>query len=106
MLLPFVAFVGGCVMFSVLGWVVLSALPGFRVSATNLLLFVVGAFAGASLSGLAYTHVFADAENELRSTGSVLGFFVALLVGTLTGGTAFVWLRGRLIGIIGRNHPR
>jgi len=96
MLLPFIGFVTGCVVFTVVGLVILSRLPKLRATFPNLLVFVVGAFPGAAGLGYLDELVFADARHFLNSPAAVLGFFAAMLVGAIIGGTTLVWLKTRI----------
>jgi hypothetical protein len=89
-------FVAGCVVFTVVGLVVLSFLPKLRLTRSNLFVFVVGAFPVAAVFGYLHELVFADAEHELHSAAAVLGFFMAMLVGAILGGTTLVWIKVRL----------
>jgi hypothetical protein len=41
--------------------------------------------------------VFADSQHELHSVAAVLGFFVAMGVGMILGGTTLVWIKTQLI---------
>lgn len=89
-------FVIGCVVFTVVGLVILSRLPKLRVTVPNLLVFVVGAFPGAAGLGYLDELAFADAQHFLNSPAAVLGFFAAMLVGAIVGGTTLVWLKARI----------
>lgn len=96
MLLPFVAFVVGCVIFSIAGSVVLARLPQLRPTLLNRLVFVVGAFPGAAAFGYLHEIVFADSQHELHSVAAVLGFFTAMGVGAILGGTTLIWIKTQL----------
>jgi hypothetical protein len=54
MLLPLMGFILGCVIFSILGRVVLALVPSFRFSIANLMFFVLGAFLGTVPLVIAY----------------------------------------------------
>ena len=97
MLLPFIGFVAGCVVFTILGSIVLACVPTLRLSVVNLLLFVMGAFPGALALPYLYGRIFADSNNQLTSKTAVLGLFVVMLVGATGGGAALVWLRIRFV---------
>ena len=90
-------FVAGCVVFTVVGLVVLRFLPKLRLTRSNLFVFVVGAFPSAAVFGYLHELVFADAEHELHSIVAVLGFFMAMLVGAILGGTTLAWIKARLM---------
>jgi hypothetical protein len=92
MLLPLIGFVLGCVIFSVLGGIVLALVPSFSFSIANLMLFVMGAFLGTMASAVAYGRIFADSGNQLTSTWTVLGVFVVMFIGAVIGGSVLVWL--------------
>ena len=97
MLLPFMGFVMGCVVFTVLGLIVLICVPTLRLTVSNLIIFVVGAFPGTLAPGYAYGRLFADPRNQLNSKAAVLGLFSAMLLGATVGGAVLVWLRTRLV---------
>src|SRR5271168_2472671 len=75
MLLPLVGFVMGCVIFSVLGRVVLAVVASFLFSIANLQLFVMGACLGALTLEIAYGWIFADSNDELTKTWTIVGVF-------------------------------
>jgi hypothetical protein len=101
MLLPLIGFVLGCVIFSILGWVVLALIPSFRFSIANLMLFVMGAFLGSMTFMIAYGRIFADSNNELTSGWTVVGLFAVMFTGAVFGGSVLVWLNVRF-----RKQPR
>ncbi|SRR5260370_12386629 len=82
----------------VLGIIVLASVPTFRISVSNLFVFVFGAFLGMfALSNLLGRGLNAlgllkgapiDRQNEL--------IYVWVFLGALIGGTVFVWLKLRL----------
>ena len=94
-------FVLGCVIFSILGWIVLALVPSFRFSIANLMLFVVGAFLGAVTFMIAYDRIFADSNNELTRTWTVVGLFAVMFIGAVLGGSVVVLLNVRF-----RKRPR
>ena len=91
--------VAGLGLTTLLGLIVLAAVPTFRLTISNLVVFVVGAVAGIfALANLIerplmnhglYLNITMVRQNELSL---VLDFFCALV-----GGTAVVWLRMRLL---------
>ena len=93
MLLPFIGFIAGCVVFTILGSIVLGCIPTLRLTAVNLLLFVIGAFPGALALPYLYGRIFASSNNQLTSRTAVLGLFGVILVGAIAGGAGLVWLR-------------
>jgi hypothetical protein len=101
MLLPLMGFVLGCVIFSILGRIVLALVPRFRFSIVNLVFFVIGAFVVAGAFAIAYDRIFADSNNELTSTWSVVGLFAVMFIGAVLGGSVLVWLNVRF-----RKQPR
>ncbi len=96
MLLPLIAFVMGCVVFNVAGSVVLSRLPQLPPTRPNRFVFVIGAFPGAAALGYLHEMVFADSQHELHRVAAVLGFFAAMGVGVILGGTTLVWIKTQL----------
>jgi hypothetical protein len=92
MLLPLMGFVLGCVIFSVLGGIVLALVPSFRFSIASLMLFVLGAFLGTMTFVIAYGRIFADSNNELTRTWTILGLFALMFIGAVLGGSVLVWL--------------
>jgi hypothetical protein len=101
MLLPLMGFVLGCLIFSILGRIVLALVPSFRFSIANLLLFVTGAFLGTLIIVIAYGRIFADSNGELTTTWTIVGVFVVMFVGAVLGGSVLVWLNVRF-----RKQPR
>jgi hypothetical protein len=93
-------FVLGCVIFSVLGGIVLALVPSFRFSIANLMLFVLGAFLGTMTFVVAYGRIFADSNNKLTGTWTILGLFALMFFGAVLGGSVLVWLNTRF-----RNRP-
>jgi hypothetical protein len=94
-------FVLGCVIFSVLGRIVLALVPSFRFSIANLVLFVMGAFLGTVPSVMTYGRIFADSNDELTSTWTIVGLFAVMFIGAVLGGSVLVWLNVRF-----RKQPR
>jgi len=103
MLLPFIGFVMGCVVFTAMGSIVISRFAKLPLTFSNRLIFVIGAFPGAAVLGYLHELIFADAQHVLHSIPAVLGFFAAMLVGAILGGTTLVWLKARLTTRLGRN---
>jgi hypothetical protein len=97
MLIPFVGFVLGLVAFTILGLIVLGVVPSLRLTAINLLLFVIGAFPGTLVLGNLYGRLFADSTNYLNSRAAILGLFSVMLLGAIAGGSALVWLKMRFV---------
>ena len=87
-------FVMGCVAFTVLGLIVLSCVPAFRLTFLNLFLFVVGAFLGGLTFLFVYGRIFA--RNQLSDT-AFYGIFPVLLVGGAFGGALLVWVKMRFV---------
>ncbi|HEV3307544.1 MAG TPA: hypothetical protein VGZ91_13985 [Candidatus Sulfotelmatobacter sp.] len=98
MLLPFMMFALGSIVFALLGVIVLVYLPTFRLTVKNVSVFVVGAFPGALAVGYLYGRAFADGRNELNGTVAVVGSFAVMLIGATISGTTFVWLKVRGVG--------
>jgi hypothetical protein len=88
-------FVLGCVIFSVLGGIVLALVPSFRFSIANLMLFVLGAFLGTMTFVIAYGRIFGDSNNELTGTWTIFGLFALMFIGAVLGGSVLVWLNAR-----------
>jgi len=101
MLLPLIGFVLGCVIFSILGRVILALVPNFGFTIANLMLFVMGAFLGTATFGIVYGRIFADSKNELTSSWTVVALFAVMFIGAVLGGSVLVWLNVRF-----RKQPR
>ncbi len=101
MVLPLIALVMGCVVFSIAGSVILSGLLQLRPTLANCFVFVIGAFPGAAAFGYLHEIVFADAQHVLHSVAAVLEYFAAMGVGAILGGTTLVWINTRLTKRIG-----
>jgi|SRR5580658_3828219 hypothetical protein len=95
MLLPLMGFALGCVIFSVLGRIVLALVPSFRFSIANLVLFVLGAFLGTAAVVIAYSGFLANSNNELTSGRAVVGLFAVMFIGAVLAGSMLVWLNVR-----------
>jgi hypothetical protein len=74
----------------VLGLVLLACIPGLQLTFANLLLFVVGGFAGIGAAGYLVSLIFRHSEHS-----RLLGFLAwpIVVVGAAVGGTGFVWLK-------------
>ncbi len=96
MLLPLFGLVMGCVVFTIIGSIVLSYFFKLPHTFPNLFVFVIGAFPGALGLGFFDGWLFEDARHFLNSGIAIFGFFTALLVGAIVGGSASVWLKTRL----------
>jgi hypothetical protein len=99
MLLPFMMFALGSIVFALLGVIVLVYLPTFRLTVKNVSVFVVGAFPGALAVGYLYGRAFADGRNELNGTVAVVGSFAVMLIGATTSGTTLCG--SRCVGLEG-----
>jgi hypothetical protein len=95
MLLSLMGFVLGCVIFSILGRIVLALVRSFGFSIANLLLFVMGAFLGSLTFVIGYGRIFADSNDELTRTWAVVGVFAVMFIGAVLGGSVLVWLNVR-----------
>lgn len=80
------------ISYTILGLIVLSSVPGLRVTFRNLFVFVVGALLGGFVFLFLYGRVFA--RNRLGDA-AFYGIFPVLLVGGVVGGGLLVWLRKR-----------
>src|SRR5579862_794094 len=94
MLLPLLAFVLGCIAFTILGLILLSYVPSLRLTLSNLVVFVAGAFVVAPAFLFIYGKIFA--RNQL-SDAAFVGIFPILLVGGASGGALLVWLKLRFV---------
>jgi hypothetical protein len=94
MLLPLLGFVLGCVVFTILGLILLSYVPSLRLTLPNLVVFVAGAFVAAPAFLLVYGKIFA--RNQL-SDAAFVGIFPVLLFGGASGGALLVWLKLRFV---------
>jgi hypothetical protein len=92
MLLPLMAFVLGCVVYAILGLIVLVCVPSFRLTFPSLIFFVVGALLTTPVCLFAYGQIFA--RNDL-SDAAFVGIFPVLLVGAVFGGALVVCLKER-----------
>jgi hypothetical protein len=75
---------------TVLGLTVRLATYSFRFSIANLMLFVLGAFLCTMTSVIAYGRIFADSNNELTSTWTILGLFALMFIGAVLGRSVLV----------------
>jgi len=80
MLLPLLGFIFFIVFYYCIGAILLKFIPAFKYSKINVLIFLFGAWVGTILSGYTYTHMFADANDQLTSSVAVLGFFITLFI--------------------------
>jgi len=86
----------GCVVFTIVGSIVLNYVFKLPHTFSNLFVFVIGAFPGALGLGFFDGWLFEDARHFLNSGIAILGFWTALLVGAILGGSVSVWLKTRL----------
>jgi hypothetical protein len=85
MLLSFVVVVFWCIVYSILGVIVLACMPALRVTLLNLVAFVIGAFFGS----LAFLY----ANGAVRLGRLEINPGYINLVGAVAGGILFVWLK-------------
>jgi len=87
----------------ILGLIVLTCVPTFRLTFINFLLFVVGAFLGMFAPGNLTMLVLDNLGNHrtIREENDLAYF--AILIGMLVGGTGLVWLRMRFAKARERN---
>jgi hypothetical protein len=78
-------------VYVILGRVLLALVPSFRVTLLNLVVFVLGAFAGN------FAVLYATKTHVLDFLKNSYGFFVLYFVAAVFGGTAAVWLKKRLV---------
>jgi hypothetical protein len=89
MLLSFMIAVYWCLVFTIVGLIVLAAVPTLRVTLLNLIAFVIGGFAGSAGTLYVYgIYRFGLLENYPMTIS---------LVGAIAGGTLLVWLKIRFI---------
>jgi hypothetical protein len=95
MLLSFVLIVYWCVVYAILGLIVLACIPTFRVTLLNVVAFVLGAWLGA------YAYIYASNlmfDHFALRFGPLERYPVAsTLIGAGAVGTLFAWLKLRLI---------
>ncbi|WP_139362159.1 hypothetical protein [Hymenobacter sp. CRA2] len=96
MLLALIGLAFGVVMSSILGAAVIVVHPRWKLTSTNITLFVVGSFPAAICSSLIYTWIFADENRRLHSSAAVIGYLVTLLVAILLGGTLSTFIGRKL----------
>jgi hypothetical protein len=87
-MLPLAFVIICCVAFTILGLVVLTLLPVFRLTFVNLVLFVLGAVPGGIAFLFLYGKLFA---RDQLSDKAFYGIFPILLLGGVSGGTLAVW---------------
>jgi hypothetical protein len=87
----------------ILGLIVLTCVPSFRLTFINFLIFVVGALLGMFVLGNLIMLVLGNSGNHrsIRGENDLADF--AILVGMLVGGTGLVWLKMRFAKARGRN---
>ncbi len=87
----------------ILGLIVLTCVPTFRLTFINFLLFVVGAFLGMFAPGNLTMLVLDNLGNHrtIREENDLAYF--AILIGMLVGGTGLVWQRMRFAKARERN---
>jgi hypothetical protein len=91
MLLNFVIVVIYSCVYLILGSILLALVPAFRVTLLNLVVFVLGAFAGN------FAVLYATNTQVLDFLKSSNLFFVLYFVASVFGGTVAVWLKKRLV---------
>jgi len=79
-------------VYTVLGSVALAAIPGLRVTLLNLVVFVLGAFAG----GITFLHASSSAALQPLAK-HYLVFIVFYFGAAIFGGTLLVWLKMRFL---------
>jgi hypothetical protein len=93
MLLSFVIAVYWCLVYTILGSIVLACVPSFRVTLLNVVIFVIGAWPGV------YAYYYASGfllDHAPFHIVPLEHYPVALsLVGAIIGGTLMVWLKLR-----------
>ena len=86
--------------FAILGAVVIACLPGWRVTWAHLIWLAVGGFPGAAAAARVatwgVTKLPATWSVHSRDAGNVLGFSI-VLIGAALGGSAFVWIKMRIV---------
>jgi hypothetical protein len=95
MLLSFVLILYWCVVYMILGLIVLACIPTFRVTLLNAVAFVLGAWPGT------YAYIYTSNlmfDHFALRLGPLEHYPVAsTLIGAVTVGTLFVWLKLRFI---------
>lgn len=86
MLLPLIGFIFGTFTSLLIGAIVCTIHPKWRITFPNIMLFVAGSFFSAILLSMVYTGLFADDSGTLHSTFAVLGYFALLIIAVLGGG--------------------
>ncbi len=94
--MPFMGFITGSIIFATIGIIVLKTVPTFKFNALNLIFFVFGALPVALLFGFIYGEIFADSNNQLTSSTSVLFFLLSILLGGIAGGTAVTLIKNKV----------
>jgi hypothetical protein len=91
MLLNFVTYMAYCCAYAVLGSIILALVPAFRVTLLNLIVFVLGAFAGA------VTFLYSFNSPVLQRVNNYVLFVLLYLGAAAFGGTLAVWLKVRFV---------
>jgi hypothetical protein len=92
MFLNFVIIVIYSFVYVIVGSILLALVPAFRVTMLNLVVFVLGAFAGNF--AVLYTTNIQVLDFLMKG---FYGFFVLYFVAAIFGGTVAVWLKKRLL---------
>jgi hypothetical protein len=88
MLLSFMIVVFWCLVYAIVGLIVLASVPTLRVTLLNLIAFVIGALIGSQIFSFVYGQYRGPLDNYPD---------FAHLVGAAVGGTLFVWLKLRFV---------
>ena len=90
MLLPAIGFIVGCVVFGIIGAVVLPLRPTPRSRVRDLPIFVAGALGNSAVAGGLYGLAFATPNGLLESRVAIFAMFTVLLVAGSSGGLCAV----------------
>ena len=86
-----ILFAVACLVFTLLGVIVLACTPSLTLTIENVGIFLIGAIPGAPAFGYLYGQVIANAGSEFKSPAAVV---VAMLIGGTLSGMALVWGSG------------
>jgi len=74
---------------------VLGMAPAFRLTIPNLIVFLIGGFAGLLTVLRSYNRLIADLPNPPNGNLEIIGSVVVMLFGAIFGGSLLVWLKTR-----------
>jgi hypothetical protein len=79
LILPLFGFIIGCLVFGIIGMILLKVTPFFRLTISNLSLFILAALPGALIAGNLYGWIAVDSNGQLTSTITVVSVLLTHL---------------------------